>query len=424
MLRTMSLFPDLRAVLFAVALVSVESCAQSPLPAEEAARVEAVSRLMAAAVQVRTGAEGAGRPGSEVASSGFFWDDRGHIVTAASWLSQGAPTPPSIVVRDQAGRVHRATLVGIDPLTEVAVLRIAAATAGAPLPRGTASDLLPGRDLFAVGHPFGLHHTLIEGRVSGQDRVLAGEGRVFAGMLQTTLPVNPGDAGAPVSNSRGALVGLVFSTYGRSPEAMTERVEEQLSFLEQNREAVKSLSREGRKWWMTVFGGVDEEGVTDDEEGAEEAIDQWFDGIGEALEGVRSYGLGFLGKDMDFLGAQGISFVLPVEQVDWIVEQILEHGTVRRGELGLVLTAERGGRGVHVFEVDAESAAAVAGITRGDRIVSVAGEPLEAPEHLLERLMTVRAGELLRLGIVRAGASADAPVEAIEITLNGITEDD
>jgi S1-C subfamily serine protease len=106
--------------------------------------------------------------------SGFVWDKEGHIVTNYHVIRSA--TAASVALSDTNGKqtLYKATLVGVDPDKDTAVLKIdAPSSALRPIVRGTSSDLQVGQMALAIGNPFGLDHSLSTGVVSGLGRETA-----------------------------------------------------------------------------------------------------------------------------------------------------------------------------------------------------------------------------------------------------------
>jgi S1-C subfamily serine protease len=146
--------------------------------------------------------------------SGFFWDDKGHIVTNLHVVSGAA----SANVRLADGRDYPAQLVGLSEAHDIAVLKInIPSNPPAPIPVGTSRDLLVGQKVFAIGNPFGLDWTLTTGIVSALDRSLTGEdGVVIQHLVQTDAAINPGNSGGPLLDSAGRLIGINTAIYSPS----------------------------------------------------------------------------------------------------------------------------------------------------------------------------------------------------------------
>ncbi|HUB88648.1 MAG TPA: DegQ family serine endoprotease [Dyella sp.] len=111
-----------------------------------------------------------------------------------------------ITVTLQDGRNFKGTLVGTDPATDVAVVKIDADKLQA-LPIANSSSLRVGDFVVAVGEPFGLGQTVTSGIVSALGRSGLG-GSSFQNFIQTDASINPGNSGGPLVNLRGELVGI------------------------------------------------------------------------------------------------------------------------------------------------------------------------------------------------------------------------
>jgi putative serine protease PepD len=137
------------------------------------------------------------------AGSGFVIDRNGHILTNNHVVESGG----AINVVLQSGRGVRATLVGRDSATDLAVLKVAQPTGLEPLTLGRSSDAAVGDQVLAVGSPLGLSGTVTAGIVSALNReVRLGSERGTA--LQTDAPINPGNSGGPLVNARGEVIGV------------------------------------------------------------------------------------------------------------------------------------------------------------------------------------------------------------------------
>jgi len=147
--------------------------------------------------------------------SGLVWDGAGHIVTNFHVI-EGA-SEAQIQLAD--GRQFSATLVGVSPQHDLAVLKIGGVgfTAPARVPIGTSSDLQVGQNVFAIGNPFGLDWTLTKGIVSALDRSLPNEnGPDIRHLIQTDAAINPGNSGGPLLDSAGRLIGINTAIYSPS----------------------------------------------------------------------------------------------------------------------------------------------------------------------------------------------------------------
>ena len=261
--------------------------------------------------------------------SGFIISSDGLLLTSAHVIA-GARR---ITVRLSDRRQFRAQVVGSDPTTDVAVLRVKAT--GLPVVRlGRSQKLRVGDPVVVIGSPFGLEQSVSHGIVSAKDRALPG----FAAVphIQTDAPVNPGHSGGPLLDAGAAVVGLNSQIY-------------------------------------TLSGGY-----------------------------------------------EGLSFAVPIEVALRVKDQIVAHGSMRHGYLGVTMQnldltlANAFGldrpRGALVAGVDPGSAAETAGLRAGDVITAFNGQRLQQAGDLTSHMGMALAGEWVRLEVWRGRASTVAMV--------------
>lgn len=142
--------------------------------------------------------------------SGWVYSADGYIVTN-SHVIQGA-TDVRVKLYDREGddREYQATVVGDDPRTELALLKIDAGRELPVLPVGDSNALAVGEWVMAIGSPFRLEQTVTVGVVSAKGRRLDGEqaGYPMGDIIQTDASINPGNSGGPLVNTRGEVVGV------------------------------------------------------------------------------------------------------------------------------------------------------------------------------------------------------------------------
>lgn len=146
--------------------------------------------------------------------SGFIWDEKGHVVTNFHVI-QGASEAS---IRFNDGKSYKASLIGVSPEHDLAVLKIFSILDKKPaLKIGTSNDLQVGQKVFAIGNPFGLDYTLTSGIISALNRTLdTEENFVIENLIQTDAAINPGNSGGPLLDSSGRLIGVNTAIYSPS----------------------------------------------------------------------------------------------------------------------------------------------------------------------------------------------------------------
>lgn len=225
------------------------------------------------------------------------------------------------------GRRFDADVIGADPESDVAVVRIPAEKLTA-LPLADSDALNVGDFVVAIGNPFGLGQTVTSGIVSALGRSGLGiEG--YEDFIQTDASINPGNSGGALVNLRGELVGLNTA--------------------------------------ILAPGG----------------------------------------------GNVGIGFAIPTNMARSIMQQLVEHGEIRRGQLGITaqdLTPElaqafglQEQRGIVVADIVPSSPAATAGLRVGDIILALNDRPVASAAEVRNRIGLLRVGETVRVKVVRDG---------------------
>ena len=254
--------------------------------------------------------------------SGFIVTPDGYAITNSHVVDDR----PKLEAETAEGDRLRAEIVGDDPATDLAIVRLAAS--GLPYAQlGDSDALRVGQLVIAMGSPFGFQSTVSTGVVSALGRSMrARDGRLIESIVQHAAPINPGNSGGPLVDSRGLVVG-----------------------------------------------------------------------INTAIIAM----------------AQGLGFAIPSNTAEWVLQEILAHGSVRRRQLGIVANVARlprsivreldllADQGVEVREVAPRSVADRAGIRADDVIIALAGRLATSIDDLHRLLMTLPADQGFELTVIR-----------------------
>jgi serine protease DegS/serine protease DegQ len=270
--------------------------------------------------------------------SGVIFSSDGYVVTNNHVISRA----DDIKVLLDDGRVAQAQVVGTDPETDLAVLKIAAENLPAiTIPADPSVDV--GDVVLAIGNPVGLGNTVTMGIVSATGRQLKMSD--YEDFIQTDAAINFGNSGGALVNALGELIGINTAVYARGPTT---------------------------------------------------------DGRGSFTP-----------------GAEGIGFAIPVTTAKTVLEQIVKHGRVIRGWIGIDYTdipappgATARPQGVLVQRVVAESPAAQAHLQPGDLLLKLDGTAIADQTDLRTREASIAPGTRVRL----EGLRGNVPF-AIDVTL-------
>ncbi|WP_242392608.1 trypsin-like peptidase domain-containing protein [Anaeromyxobacter oryzisoli] len=282
------------------------------------------------------------RRGYQVTSlgSGVIVSPDGYVLTNNHVVERGARFRVGLL----DGRELIAKVVGTDPSSDLAVLKLDAKERLPYVPVGRSDDLMIGETVIAIGNPFGLAHTVTTGVVSAVHRNFKAGDRTLFDFIQTDASINPGNSGGPLLDIEGRLVG-----------------------------------------------------------------------VNTAILGDRNAGIGF---------------AIPIDRARRIAEDLIAHGEVREGYLGLVVAdlpprdgaAEGRSGGVVVAAVDAGSPGERAGIRKGDLVEAVEGLPVESAEEFRFRIRDVAIGATARLELARGKQRISAAVSAVELGPQHVAE--
>jgi S1-C subfamily serine protease len=297
---------------------------RSLIDAYSNAVVDVVDRVGPAVVRVDVAADRQrrSRGGS---GSGFVISPDGFVITN-SHVVQHADTVRLGLI-DGSG--VDANVIGNDPDTDLALLRIAQTTALPYVRLGDSKNLRRGQIAIAIGNPLGFESTVTAGIVSALGRTLRAEsGRMIDDVIQTDASLNPGNSGGPLVASNGEVIGVNTAV---------------------------------------------------------------------------------------IMGAQGICFAVASNTASYVVSEVIRHGRVRRGYIGIgaqtvpvpkrwgPIAGLRQSHAVIVASVEPSSPASKAGIRIGDVVVAVAGMTISGVDDLLRSLHADRIGQETDIDIVTRG---------------------
>jgi serine protease Do len=135
--------------------------------------------------------------------SGFIVDRNGYIITNNHVVENA----DEIKVKLSEGKEYKAKVIGRDPKTDLALIKISSFFGDLPtLPLGESDRVKVGEWVLAIGNPFGLEETVTKGIISATGRVI-GSGP-YDNFLQTDAPINPGNSGGPLINLKGEVIGI------------------------------------------------------------------------------------------------------------------------------------------------------------------------------------------------------------------------
>ena len=141
----------------------------------------------------------------EGSGSGFLYDTEGRVLTNFHVIENAE----ELIVTLADGRVYAAKITGVDPSSDLAVIRIEADDLPQPIPLADSDDLRVGQFVLAIGNPFGQRGTLTVGVVSALGRVIESpDGRFIGEAVQTDAAVNPGNSGGPLLDLQGRVIGV------------------------------------------------------------------------------------------------------------------------------------------------------------------------------------------------------------------------
>lgn len=149
-------------------------------------------------------------PAQQGLGTGVIIDKDGHIITNNHVIGEA----DEVRVRLHDGRSLKAEIIGTDPRSDLAVIKIKASNLK-PAKMGDSDKLMIGEWVVAAGNPFGLDNTITTGIVSAKGRSISGGGQ-YEDYIQTDAAINPGNSGGPLVNLAGEVIGINTAIFSRS----------------------------------------------------------------------------------------------------------------------------------------------------------------------------------------------------------------
>jgi S1-C subfamily serine protease len=295
-----------------------------------------------------------GEGGGTATGSGFLIDTEGHIITN-SHVVEGASKVRVTLGADETS--HEAEVVGTDPATDVALLKVDLPVDQLhPLALGDSSEVQVGDPVVAIGNPFGLDRTVTAGIVSAlQRQIQAPDGFSISHAIQTDAAINPGNSGGPLIDATGSVIGInsqIQTGGGNGNVGIGFAVP-----INTARDVVEQLKRDGEV--EHAFIGINGGGVTP--------------AIAKALK-------------------------LPVDK-GVLVNEVVEDSP-----------AEKAGIEGGDTEATIEGAQVNLG---GDIVTEVDGEPIESMEEVIDKVNAAKPGEKMELTLLRG----DDEEKTVTVTL-------
>jgi len=145
--------------------------------------------------------------------SGVIIDGQKGLILTNAHVIQKAGTI-NVVLQDE--REFEARIVGADPDSDLAVLKIDSKDRLPAINMGSSEDLMIGETVIAIGNPFGFSHTVTTGVISAINRSIRAQDRVYHDFIQIDASINPGNSGGPLLNINGDLIGINTAIYAKA----------------------------------------------------------------------------------------------------------------------------------------------------------------------------------------------------------------
>ncbi|MBI3725307.1 serine protease [bacterium] len=328
-------------------------------------------------------------PSRAICFSGVVWDAEGTVVA----LGRELESATEISLSPFEGEPLKARFAGVDDETGIAVLKVEGERKGlAVLEHGSSDKLRAGSFCITVGNPIGLRHSVSFGHIAATGRTVKRGSLEMRNVIQVALPVNPGDPGGLLADSRGRFVGVLASSLRRTDPALERDFGRILKHF-------TPKPRKNGEPPMGPFGGL---------ENLSEILPQ--------IQRVLQNGSPF---------AQNISVAIPVEEVANAVERVKKNqgkpwlGVDVRDVEGLDETFREGfgiegEKGVVILGVRPGSPASKGKLKAGDVVLSWDGTDVKGMENLKQLVQATKLGANVKLEVQRK----DKKVELV-LTIEG-----
>ena len=144
--------------------------------------------------------------------SGVIIDENGYLIT--NWHVVQNSSTIKVATLDE--KEYDALLIGSDPKSDLAILKIKSSQPFPCVKIGDSDNLLIGETVIAIGNPFGLSNTVTTGVVSALHRSIKKDDEQYENFIQTDASINPGNSGGPLLNIKGELIGINTAIYGEA----------------------------------------------------------------------------------------------------------------------------------------------------------------------------------------------------------------
>jgi putative serine protease PepD len=288
--------------------------------------------------------------------SGIILDASGHILTNTHVVTlDGQAANAAIEVRTSDGKVYPGTVVGTDPLSDLAIIQITAPGL-VPASLGDSGKVKVGDTALAIGAPLGLSGTVTDGVVSAANRTIetassaasgsqngsssAAQGSISINVIQTDAAINPGNSGGPLVNTNGEIIGVnvAIASAGSASSSSAQS------------------------------------------------------------------------------GNIGVGFSIPVNEAKRVAQELIAKGTATHGQLGLSVQDKAAGTssefttGAEIAAVTPGSAADKADLKAGDVITELGGRAVSDASELTAAAREQAAGAIVKVTFVRGGQQQSADV--------------